>query len=90
MFPAGVLRFTQSVFLRYHASVRFHEDFMLDDKGFKGVHVVTLKLDFAQNFAATQTEGMSFQKKRVVVLDGAGKVLHVSGDGPTEVPVLAI
>ena len=23
-----------------------------------------------QNFAATQTEGMSFQKKRVVVLDG--------------------
>ena len=52
--------------------------------------MVTLKLTFDQNFAATQTEGMHFEKKRVVVLDGKGKVLHISGDGPTEVPILAI
>ncbi len=57
---------------------------------FKDVHVVTLKLTFEQNFAATQTEGMQFQKSRIVILDDKGKVLHVTGDGPTEVPVLAI
>ena len=33
---------------------------------------------------------MQFEKERVVILDAKGKVLHISGDGPTEVPVLAI
>lgn len=33
---------------------------------------------------------MSFQKERVVILDAKGKVLHISGDGPTEVAILAI
>ena len=76
--------------LDYHAGVAFHKEFKLDDKTFNNVHVVTLKLTFDQNFAATTTEGMHFEKKRVVVLDGKGKVLHISGDGPTEVPILAI
>jgi hypothetical protein len=33
---------------------------------------------------------MHFQKDRVVILDAGGRVLHISGDGPTEVPILAI
>lgn len=76
--------------LDYHASVKFHKAFMLGDKTFTDVHVVTLKLNFDQNFAATTTEGMHFEKERVVILDAEGKVLHISGDGPTEVPILAI
>lgn len=76
--------------LDYAAGVKFHQEFKLGDKTFKDVHVVTLKLTFSQNFAATTTEGMRFEKERVVVLDAAGKVLLVTGDGPTEVPILAI
>lgn len=76
--------------LDYHAGVKFHKEFKLDDKTFTDVHVVTLKLTFSQNFAATQTEGMRFEKQRIVVLDAKGKVLHLSGDGPTEVPIMAI
>jgi len=76
--------------LDYHAGVKFHKEFKLAGKTFKDVHVVTLKLIFAQNFAATMTEGMHFEKKRVVVLDADGKVLHIAGDGPTDVPILAM
>lgn len=84
-------RYTQpSSRLDYHAGVKFHKEFKLDDQTFNDVHVVTLKLVFSQNFVATQTEGMHFEKERVVILDPEGKVLRISGDGPTEVPVLAI
>lgn len=76
--------------LDYRASVEFHQAYKLADQTFNNVHVATLKLTFAQNFAATGTEGMHFQKERVVVLDAKGKVLHISGDGPTEVAILAI
>ena len=76
--------------LDYRAGVEFHKAYKLADKTFNDVHVVTLKLTFDQNFAATATEGMHFQKERVVVLDAMGKVLHISGDGPTEVPILSI
>ena len=76
--------------LDYHAGVKFHTAFKLDGKDFKDVHVVTLKLAFSENFAASTTEGMRFQKERVVVLDAAGKVLHIAGDGLTEVLILAI
>jgi hypothetical protein len=74
----------------YHASVAFHAMFEQDGRKFADVQVVTLKLVFAQNFAATGTEGMQFEKSRTVVLDAKGKVLAVYGDGPTEVPILAI
>lgn len=74
----------------YHAAVAFHKQFEHEGKAFKDVHVVTMKLTFSQNFVATQTEGMRFQKERVVILDAAGKVLHIAGDGPTEVPIMAI
>lgn len=76
--------------LDYHAGVKFHQEFKLGDKTFNDVHVVTLKLTFSQNFVATQSEGMRFEKERVVILDAGGKVLLVTGDGPTEVPILAI
>jgi len=76
--------------LDYHASVKFYKAFKLGDQTFTDVHVVTLKLAFSQNFAATTTEGMHFQKERVIVLDANRKVLQISGDGPTEVPILAI
>ncbi len=76
--------------LDHHAVVEFHKEFKLDDRTFADVHVVTLKLSFSQSFVATQTEGMQFEKKRIVILDAKGKVLHISGDGPTDVPVLAI
>ena len=76
--------------LDYHAGVKFHKELKLGDKTFNDVHVVSLKLTFDQNFAATTTEGMHFQKERMVVLDAKGKVLHISGDGPTEVPILAM
>ena len=74
----------------YHASVAFHRQFEHDGRKFADVHVVTLKLVFMQNFAATGTEGMQFEKVRRVVLDANRKVLAVDGDGPTEVPILAI
>lgn len=76
--------------LDYHAGVKFHNAFKLDGKDFKDVHVVTLKLTFSEDFAASTTEGMRFQKERVVVLDAAGKVLHIAGDGLTKVLILAI
>jgi hypothetical protein len=76
--------------LTYQAASTFHPQFEHGGRKFKDVHVVTLKLSFSQNFAATVTEGMEFQKERAVVLDVAGKVLAIIGDGPTEVPVLAI
>jgi hypothetical protein len=76
--------------LDYRAGVKFHKEFKLGDKTFNDVHVVALKLTFDQNFAATATEGMHFEKERMVILDAGSKVLHISGDGPTEVPILAI
>jgi hypothetical protein len=76
--------------LDYQAGVKFHMEFKGEGKTFNNVHVVTLKLTFDQNFAATGTEGMHFEKQRIVVLDAGGKVLQISGDGPTDVPILAM
>ena len=84
-------RFTQpSSRLDYHATVAHHPNFEHDGKTFKNVHVVTLTLNFSENFAATATEGIQFEKQRTVVLDGNGKVVAIFGDGPTKAPVLAI
>lgn len=86
-----LIRYSQpSSRLDYHAGVKFHKAFKIDGKSFDDVHVVTLKLTFSQDFVATPTEGMRFAKERVVILDAEGKLRHISGDGPTEVMVLAI
>ena len=76
--------------LVYLAGVRLHKEFKLDEKTFKDVSVVTMKLSFSANFTAESTSGMSFEKTRIVILDSDNKVLHISGDGPTEVPVLML
>lgn len=73
----------------YQAKVAHHAEFKLDGKTYKDVRVVTLELTFSQQFAATVTEGMSFQKQRTVVFDAAGKLLAVSGDGATDAAVMA-
>ena len=74
----------------YEAKVEKHPAFEIEGKSFKDVSVVTLRIQFRQNFAASVTEGLSFEKTRTVVFDRDGKVVHVSGDGPTEVAILAI
>lgn len=76
--------------LSYQASVQFHEEFNLDGKTFKGVNVVTMELSFAANFTAEAAAGLSLVKKRIVVLGAGNKVLHLSGDGPTEAAVLML
>ena len=76
--------------LKYTAAVERHERFGLDGKSWQNVDVVTLKLEFRQSFCATGTEAFGFTKERTVVFDKDGKVLHVSGDGVTDVPVMAI
>lgn len=76
--------------LKYTAAVKRHERFELDGKSWQNVDVVTLKLEFRQSFCATGTEAFGFTKERTVVFDARGKVLHVSGDGVTDVPVMAI
>ncbi len=76
--------------LKYTAAVKRHEGFELDGKTWQNVDVVTLKLEFRQSFCATGTEAFGFTKDRTVVFDKEGKLLHVSGDGVTDVPVMAI
>jgi hypothetical protein len=76
--------------LKYTAAVKRHERFEVDGKNWQNVDVVTLKLEFRQSFCASGTEAFGFTKERTVVFDAQGKVLHVSGDGVTDVPVMAI
>lgn len=74
----------------YSATVSQHATYTLDQKTYQHVTVVTMRMEFSESFAATVTEAMDFSKQRVVVFDQEGKVLHVSGDGATEVPIMAI
>jgi hypothetical protein len=84
-------RFTEPTSeFNYHAGIQFHADFTHEGKSFTNVHVVTLKLKFTQNFCATVTEGMAIEKVRTVIIDDQGSIVLVHGDGPTEVPILAI
>jgi hypothetical protein len=76
--------------LDYHAIAQFHKEFKVNDKTFANVNVVTLVLIFSANFTAEATSGMQFEKIRIVILDASNKVLHISGDGPTEVPIMML
>lgn len=48
------------------------------------------KLGIRISFAATATEALEFEKRRIVILDTNGDVMAVDGDGPTEAPMMAI
>jgi hypothetical protein len=74
----------------YSASVSHHAEFTVDEKKFQNVTVVTLSMEFSENFAATTTEAMNFSKQRVIVFDKDSKALYISGDGETQAPVMAI
>lgn len=74
----------------YSATVSQHAAFTLDEKTFQNVTVVTLSMEFSENFAATTTEAMTFSKQRTVVFDKDGKALHISGDGETFAEIMAI
>ncbi len=76
--------------LNYQAIVTKEATVELDGKKFSDVYLVTMKLNFSENFAASDTTGMMFTKERKVVLDKDGKVLHISGDGETQAAVIAI
>ena len=75
--------------VNYQASTIFKKEFIIDGKTFNDVNVITLKLAFNQSFCASGTEGMHIKKERIVIVDDAGIVLHISGDGPTGVPIFA-
>jgi len=76
--------------LDYRATAAAHPRYEHGGKTYTDVYVVTLKLVFSAQFAASATEGIEIQKERTVILDSEGKVLSISGDGPTDVPVMAI
>jgi len=54
------------------------------------VDVVNLKLEFNADFTTEGTTGLRFTKTRQVVIDAAGKVVAITGDGKTEAPMVAI
>lgn len=76
--------------VNYQAVVTKEAAIELDGKKFSDVYLVTMTLNFSEDFAASGTEAMMFTKERKVVLDKDGKVLHISGDGETQVAVVAI
>ena len=76
--------------LSYEASVDTRENFSIEGKTLPRVYVVKMKMFFEESFVASGTEAVHFNKEREVVLDPAGKVLQITGDGDTEVPMLAI
>lgn len=76
--------------LEYKAQATHHDSYTLDGKTYKDVHVVTMCMTFEANFTEGIALGVQFKKDRTVVLDAAGAVLAISGDGETEMPMIAI
>lgn len=86
-----LVRFAQpSSAFTYQAKVSKPASYEIDGKAVTNVTVVTMTLSFRQNFVATVAEGFSFEKKREVVFDKEGKILHVQGDGDAKVLLLAM
>jgi len=74
----------------YAATVRVRENYPLDGKILPRVYVVKMSLSFSEFLVLHTTQGIQFSKDREVILDPEGKVLQVTGDGETEVPVVSI
>lgn len=71
--------------LNYSAEIKFQPDFELNEKKFKDVYVVSMRLSWYQ-FCGDLC-AMSFGKDRTVVLDKNGRILFVDGDGKPPVMV---
>ena len=65
----------------YSASVEFKNSYEKDEKKFRHVYVVKMKLSMSARFASLAA--ISFTKERIVVLDRQGKILAIFGDGKT-------
>lgn len=91
---AGTREFTRyiepSSKFTYEASVKSKDNFNVAGQSLPRVYVVKMKIEFAESFVSTGTEGIHFAKEREVVLAADGKVLKITGDGDVEVPVMAI
>jgi len=74
----------------YEASISVQETYAQGGKTFSHVYVVKMKLFFEESFVASQSEAVHFNKDREVILDTHGQVLQVTGDGETQVPMLAM
>jgi hypothetical protein len=74
----------------YTAGVSYKKTWQHEDTTFSNVYVVTLELQFNADFTGDATTGVHFTKSRTVVIDKAGTVIAVYGDGKTEAPVVAL
>lgn len=63
----------------YSAEVAFHEDFIAEGEAFEGVYVVSMTMSYSHYCGPLC--GMGYTTTRTVVLDSAGVVLRVIGDG---------
>ena len=71
--------FRPSSHFKYSADVSLEPHFKTDGKTFEDVYVVRMKLSFSYLYG--NLGGIAFSKERIVVIDRAGTVLFISGDG---------
>jgi len=74
----------------YEASVSVRQNHEIKGKTLPKVYVVKMKLTFSEFLVASAFQGIQFDKQREVILDPEGKVLAVTGDGDTEVPIVSL
>ncbi len=67
----------------YHAEVFFKDNYKINDKCFANVNVIRMELHFKARFSSLA--GVTFKKERIILIDLNGKVVLISGDGPTSV-----
>jgi hypothetical protein len=74
----------------YQAEVSKPATYELDGKSLQNVSVVTMTLSFRQQFVASVAEGFAFEKKREVVFDKDGTIIHVVGDGDVPIAIFSM
>jgi hypothetical protein len=74
----------------YSATVRVQENHPVDGKVLPRLDVVKMTLKFREFLVLHNTQGIQFDQEREVILFPLGKILRVTGDGETEVPVVSI
>ncbi|MBI5093401.1 MAG: hypothetical protein HZB26_13295 [Candidatus Hydrogenedentes bacterium] len=68
---------------QYHATVDYRASYVDAGQQFENVYVVTM--DMALGLLTSRTASVGFTKERVVVLNAAGEVLAIFGDGLAEI-----